>query len=124
MCSVVLDSHVQQSECYTCFFQVFFMLFQDIEYSSLCVNAQLHQSCPTFCDPMDCSLSGSSVHRILQARILEGVAMPFSRASSQSRDRTHSSECPALQVDSAVQFQVLLLLLLSRFSHVRLCATP
>ena len=37
------------------------------------------QSCPTLCDPMDCSLPGCSVHRILQARILEWVAIPFSR---------------------------------------------
>ena len=36
------------------------------------------QSCPTLCDPMDCSPSGSSVHGILQARILEWVAMPSS----------------------------------------------
>ena len=34
------------------------------------------------CDPMDCSLPGSSVHGILQARVLEGVAIPFSRRSS------------------------------------------
>ena len=40
------------------------------------------QSCPTLCDPMDCSLPGSSVHGILQARILEWVDMPFSRGSS------------------------------------------
>ena len=40
------------------------------------------QSCLTLCDPMDCSLSGSSVHGILQARILEWVAVPFSRGSS------------------------------------------
>ena len=45
--------------------------------------AQLY---PTLCDPMDCSLSGSSVHGILQARILEWVAVPFSRGSSQHRD--------------------------------------
>ena len=38
-----------------------------------------HQSCRTLCDPMDGSLPGSSVHGILQARILEWVAMPFSR---------------------------------------------
>ena len=37
------------------------------------------QSCPTLCDPVDCSLSGSSVHGILQARILEWVAISFSR---------------------------------------------
>ena len=44
------------------------------------------QSCLTLCDPMDCSPPGSSVHGILQARILEWVAIPFSRESSQSRD--------------------------------------
>ena len=46
------------------------------------------QSCPTLCDPMDYSLPGFSVHGILQARILEWVAMPFSRGSSWHRDRT------------------------------------
>ena len=44
------------------------------------------QSCPTLCDSMDYSLPGSSVHGILQARILEWVAFPFSRRSSQPRD--------------------------------------
>ena len=39
------------------------------------------QLCPTFCNPMDCSPPGSSVHGILQARILEWVAVPFSRVS-------------------------------------------
>ena len=55
------------------------------------------QSCLTLCDPMDGSLPGSSVHGILQARILKWVAMPSSRASSQSRDRRGS---PTLQADS------------------------
>ena len=49
---------------------------------------------PTLCDPTDCSPPGSSVHGILQARILEWVAMPSSRGSSQSRDGTWLS--PAL----------------------------
>ena len=49
------------------------------------------QSCPTLCDPVDCSLLGSSVHGILQARILEWVAIPFSRGSYQPRNRTHIS---------------------------------
>ena len=40
------------------------------------------------CDPKDCSLPGSSVHGILQGTILEWIAIPFSRGSSQSRDRT------------------------------------
>ena len=43
------------------------------------------QLCLTLCGPMDCSLPGSSVHGILQARILEWVAIPFSRASSWPR---------------------------------------
>ena len=46
------------------------------------------QSCPTLCDHMDCSLPGSSVHGILQARILEWVAISFSRRSSWLRDWT------------------------------------
>ena len=49
------------------------------------------QLCLTLCDPMDCSLSGSSVHGILQARILEWVAVPFSRVSSQPRNWTQFS---------------------------------
>jgi len=43
------------------------------------------------CNPMDCSLPGSSVHGISQARILEWVAISSSRRSSQPRDRTHIS---------------------------------
>ena len=46
------------------------------------------QSCPTLCDPMDCSPPGFSVHGILQARILEWIAIPFTRGTSQPRDRT------------------------------------
>ena len=45
------------------------------------------------CDPMDCRASGSSLHGILQARILEWVAMPSSRGSSQPRDRIQVSSC-------------------------------
>ena len=43
------------------------------------------------CDPMDCNPPGSSVHGISQARMLEWVAIPFSRGSSQPRDWTHVS---------------------------------
>ena len=46
------------------------------------------QSYPTLCDPMDCGLPGSSVHGILQARILEWIAIPFSRGSFWPRDLT------------------------------------
>ena len=49
------------------------------------------KSRPTLCDPMDCSLSGSSVHEISQAGILEWITISFSKGSSQPRDRTHIS---------------------------------
>ena len=49
------------------------------------------QSCPTLCNSMDCSLPGSSVHGILQARILEWIAIPFSQGSSWPRDWTRVS---------------------------------
>ena len=56
------------------------------------VRARMHAKwCPTLCDPMNCSPPGSSVHGILQARILEQVAMPSSRGPSRTRDRTHVS---------------------------------
>ena len=57
----------------------------------VCVRAKWLQSCLTLCDPMNCSPSGSSVHGILQARILEWVAVPFSRGSSRPVDRTWAS---------------------------------
>ena len=47
--------------------------------------------CSTHCDPMDCSLPGSSVHGIYHARILEWVAISFSKASPWPRDQTHVS---------------------------------
>ena len=49
------------------------------------------KSYPTLCDPKDCSPPGSSVHETSQTRKLEWVAVPFSRGSSQPRDRTHIS---------------------------------
>ena len=62
-------------------------------------ESEVAQSCLTLCDPVDCSLPGSSVDGIFQARVLEWVAIAFS-------------------------ILMLLLLLLSRFSHVQFCATP
>ena len=49
------------------------------------------RSCPTLCDPLDSSPPGSSVHGILQARILEWVTVPFSRGSSWPNSQTHLS---------------------------------
>ena len=54
-------------------------------------ESEVAQSCPTLCDPVDCSPPGSSIHGILQARILEWVAISFSRESSQHRDLTQVS---------------------------------
>ena len=69
-----------------------FNSFQEIFIGHWCVCVELGahakslQSCLTLCNPMDCSPPGSSVHGILQARILEWVAMPSSRGSSWPRD--------------------------------------
>ena len=57
----------------------------------LCVLILLAQSCLTLCNPTDCSLPGSSIHGIFQARILEWVAVSFSMGSSQPRDWTQVS---------------------------------
>ena len=52
------------------------------------VEVLVAQSCLILCDPMGCSLPGSSVHGTLPARILERIAIPFSRGSSWPRDQT------------------------------------
>ena len=57
-------------------------------YNNFVMYAKLLQSCWTLRDPMDCSPPGFSIYGIFQARILEWVAMPFSRASSLPRDQT------------------------------------
>ena len=109
------------------------------------------QSSPTLGNPMDCSPPCSSVHGIPQARMLEWVAISFSRGSSWSRDRTwvycigkwilyylshqgrpleagyqvaYADLVTDLLYDINLARAKLLLLLLSCFSHVRLCATP
>ena len=64
------------------------------------MRAKSLQLCLTLCDPMDCSLPGSSVCGIRQARILELVAIPFFRGSSRPRDRTHISSLLHWQTDS------------------------
>ena len=55
---------------------------------NVCMCVSVAQQCLTFCSPMDCSFPGSSVHGILQARILNWVAVSSSRGSSRSRDQT------------------------------------
>ena len=74
------------------------LLFGWITLHSICVyhslsvpSSEVAQSCLTLCDPMDCSLLRSSVYGIFQARVLECVAISFSRGSSWPRDRTQVS---------------------------------
>ena len=57
----------------------------------VCLCAKSLQLCPTLFDPVECNLPGSSLHGVLQARLLEWVATPFFRGSSPPRDRTHVS---------------------------------
>ena len=87
------------------------------------------QSCPTLCDPVDCSPPGSSLRGILQARILEWVAISFSRRSSQPRDRTQVSRTAGgrfiiwATVSEILTyfFQVYSPLLISSFSDISFC---
>ena len=57
-------------------------------------ESEVAKSCPTLCNPMDCSPPGSSLHGILQARVLEWVVISFCRGSSRPRDRTQVSRIP------------------------------
>ena len=66
----------------------FKVVYETLESES---ESEVTQSCPTLCDPMDCSPPGSSVHGILQARILEWVSISFPRGSSRPRDQTQVS---------------------------------
>ena len=79
---ISLPVHSQRTACQMKFFP---------SSPHVCVQPALLQSCPTLCDSGDCSLSGCSVHGILQARILEWVAMPSSSESFWSRNGTYIS---------------------------------
>ena len=72
-------THTHNGEASNCF------------YKASVSESEVAQSCPTLCDPMDCSLPGSSVHGILQARVLEWGTIAFARGSSRPRDRTRVS---------------------------------
>ena len=60
-------------------------------------ESEVAQSCPTLCDPMVCSLSGFSIHGIFQARVLEWIAISFSRGSSRPRNRTWVSRIAGIR---------------------------
>ena len=71
-----------------------------VKHKTAYMCAESLQLCPALCDPVDCSLPGSAVHGIFQARILERVAMPFSRESSTPGIKSMSlmSTCTVKQV--------------------------
>ena len=74
----------------SCFFSLIFKM-RIKAVLNFCSESEVAQSCPTLCDPMDCSLPGSSVHGIFQAIVLEWIAISFSMGSSRPRDRTRVS---------------------------------
>ena len=75
------------------------MVFSVLQWKSLFKRSEVAQSCLTLCDPMDCNLPGSSLHGILRARVLEWVAISFSRGSSWPRDRTQVSRIPGRRLN-------------------------
>ena len=83
----VADCHNITSSHIFLHFKLFWPIHK-VDRRVMYVCAQLLQLCLTLCDPVDCSLRDSSAHGILQARILERVAIAFSRGSSQLRDWT------------------------------------
>ena len=76
-----------QNHCFCSFVLYVYISFTHCQFSGACVTQSGH----TLCDPMDCSLAGSSVHGILQAGMLEQVAMSSSRGSAHPRVRTQAS---------------------------------
>ena len=82
-CMCIVHAYVN-----TCTYELYMFICTSIYVPSGSLAAKL---CPTLCDPRDCSPPGSSVHGILQARVLEVVAFSFSRRSSQPSNRTQVS---------------------------------
>ena len=93
---LIYEKHLEQSALFWWwngfFLLLVLLLFQNM--TKIYVHAKSLQSCLTLWDPMDCSLPGTSVCGILQARILEWVAVSFSRGTSQPRDQTWVSCIP------------------------------
>ena len=88
------------------------------------VKVLVTQSCPNLCNPMDCSLPGFSVHGILQTRLLEWIAISFSRGSSQPRDQTWVSRITGRFFIIWATREVAQCIVVKSLSRVRLFATP
>ena len=94
----------------------------------VCAHVLVVHSCSNVCDPLDCSPRGSSVHVLFQARILEWVAIPFSRGSSHPRDQTQLFCIAggfftiwATRVHSSVEHLILMCLLTMCSSSLKKC---
>ena len=81
-------------------------------WATCCCCCSIDKLCLTLCDPIDCSPPGSPIHGILQARILEWVAMPSSRGSSQPRVK------PASQICSTSQFLTIEIWILLSYQYL------
>ena len=75
-------------------------------------ESEVAQSCPTLCNPMDCSLPGSSIHGILQARILEWVAISFSKLSKNMDANSSELAFKSYQQQCLIPFIALVIVLL------------
>ena len=87
------------------------------------------QSCPTLCDPTNCSRSGSSNHGIFQARILEWIAVPFSRGYFWPRDKTQASYIAdrfftIWATGKIYKLLYIIVIAVQSLSHFQLFATP
>ena len=80
-----------------CYFTGLLLRYEDVCQRLEKPSVLVAQSCPTLCDPMDCSPPESSIHGILQARVLEWVDMPSSRGSDSGIE-PESPVSPALQM--------------------------
>ena len=85
---ICIESHCIDHLAWLILPGIMFIMFIHVVAHDISFLFWLHsiQLCPTLCDPMDCNLPGSSVHEIFQARMLEWVAISFSRGSSETRD--------------------------------------
>ena len=72
-------------------FSILHTIFLTLKPEERYSEGEVVQLCPSLCNPMDCSLPGSSIHEIFQARVLEWAATSFSKGSSRPRDRTRVS---------------------------------
>ena len=93
-------------------------------------ESDITQSCPTLCDPMECSLPCSSIHGIFQARVLEWIAISFSRGSSGPRDWTwvshitgrHFTIWATREACSETHYQIIMLCLWNYHTIIRCTA--